>query len=532
MAEPAFENEMPDQSDAGDGALGADACQVLVTAEEAYPAFERAVLSAKREVLGGFRIFDLSTRLRSPEAREIGEDWFDLLLHKVGQGVRIHLLISDFEPVYGTELHGGTWMTVRAGVALRELAPDPSLVDIRASLHPAGVGLVPRLLLMPRVTGALRHHLRRIRGMGKGERESFLRKHPHLSSLFLRSTNQLRPRRWPLPPLWPVTHHQKAAAIDGEWLYIGGLDLDERRWDTKRHERPADETWQDVQLLLRDRAGAEALATHLATLPAVIRGALPPPDLGGHILRTLSASRKREVLTLSPKPLRAEIKGAILEGIAGAREFIYLETQFLRDRSLAKALARQAEKEPGLTLIAVIPGAPEDVAFEGATREDARYGEWLQWRCVRRLRRAYRGRVFIGSPARRVTAQGRGRSVLFGAPIIYVHSKVSIFDDELAIVGSANLNGRSLYWDTELAVALHGPARVRPVRERLMCHMLGSAADEEHLDPKTAVQAWQRLARANVARRPEEREGFVLPYLSRPARLFGRKIPAVPEEMV
>jgi phospholipase D1/2 len=531
MAQAVIDGEASRPGD-GEPAPSDDDCRVLITAGEAYPAFERAVLGARRRIVAGFRIFDLSTRLRSPEARAIGEDWFDLLLHKVEQGVRFRLLLSDFEPVYGTELHGGTWRSVRAAMALRELASDPSLVDVHASLHPAGVGLVPRLLLMPRVTGSLRRHLRELAGMDEAQRETFLLRHPHLSSMFLRGAKKLRPRRWPLPPLWPVTHHQKAAAIDGTWLYVGGLDLDERRWDTKRHRRPAAETWQDVQLLLRDPAGAAALETHLETLPAVIRGDAAPPDLGGRLLRTLSARRRREMMTLSPEPLRAEILDEILRGIAGARRLIYLETQFLRDRGVAKALARAARENPDLTLIAIIPSAPEDVAFEGATREDARYGEWLQWRCVRRLRRAFRGRVFIGAPARPVTAQGRGRAVLFGAPIIYVHSKVSIFDDDLAIVGSANLNGRSLHWDTELAVALRGADRVRPVRERLMRHLVGDAAPAECLDPETAVHAWQRLALANVQRRPEERQGFLLPYLSRPARRFGRKLPAIPEEMV
>ncbi len=41
------------------------------------------------------------------------------------------------------------------------------------------------------------------------------------------------------------------------------------------------------------------------------------------------------------------------------------------------------------------------------------------------------------------------RDRLGGAPMIYVHAKVSIFDRSAAIVSSANLNGRSLRWDTE-----------------------------------------------------------------------------------
>lgn len=173
------------------------------------------------------------------------------------------------------------------------------------------------------------------------------------------------------------------------------------------------------------------------------------------------------------------------------------------------------------------------MAFEGSRRDDARFGEFLQAVCVRRIRRAFKGRLFIGSPARPVTAQGQGLDVLHGAPLIYVHSKVATFDDRLAIVGSANLNGRSLKWDTELAVALDDPAEVRAVRETCMAAVLGpGAATDAHLALDGTARAWQHLALANARTHPEARRGFVVPYLSRPARRFGRALRSVPDEMV
>ena len=46
---------------------------ILVTAAEAYPALERAFLSAETEIVAGFRVFDLKTGLHSPEALAIGD---------------------------------------------------------------------------------------------------------------------------------------------------------------------------------------------------------------------------------------------------------------------------------------------------------------------------------------------------------------------------------------------------------------------------------------------------------------------------
>ena len=54
--------------------------EVFVTAGEAYPAFERAFMNAKEQISASFRLFDLTTKLHSPEARELGDTWFDLMV--------------------------------------------------------------------------------------------------------------------------------------------------------------------------------------------------------------------------------------------------------------------------------------------------------------------------------------------------------------------------------------------------------------------------------------------------------------------
>ena len=90
--------------------------EVLLTAAEAFPAFERAVLSARREIWGSFRIFDLETLLRSQEARLIGETWFDLMVHTLGRGVRVRMVLTDFDPVVRPRLHALTWRSVRVNL--------------------------------------------------------------------------------------------------------------------------------------------------------------------------------------------------------------------------------------------------------------------------------------------------------------------------------------------------------------------------------------------------------------------------------
>ena len=505
---------------------------VHVTAAEAWPAFERHVLAARHEIVAGFRIFDLSTRLRSPEARAVGEDWFDLLLDALRRGVALRFVLSDFDPVVGTELHGMTWRTLRQFEAMRELAPPGAALTVRGSLHPATVGMLPRLVLWPRVDRMLRGKAGRLLRMDAGRRARFQAEHPNTARLLMIGDEAAAPRRWPVPPLSPVTHHQKVAAFDGEVAYVGGLDLNERRWDTPAHDRSGPDTWHDVQLTVRDSAVARALRAHLGEFEAVIAKAAEPSDLGGAILRTLSQRRHFDHIRMSPRPVVTEIEDALLEAIDGAERFVYLETQFLRDRRVARRLAEAAERAPDLRLLVVLPAAPEDVAFEGNSRVDARLGAFLQYRALSKLRRAFRERVFVASPARPVTAQHGGPSVIHGAPLIYVHSKVSVIDDRVAIVGSANLNGRSLRWDTEVAVTARD-AEAGHIRRRCMGGILGPGTwDADLLDPATAVDAWRALALANMRTRPEDRRGFVVPHLLKPAKRFGRDVPGIPEELV
>ena len=510
-----------------------DALSIHVTASEGYPAFERLCLAARQEIVAGFRIFDMSTGLRSDEGQAIGRDWFDLLLHVARRGVALRFVLSDFDAVVGTELHGMTWRTMRQAAALVELAGPGADIRFEASLHPAQVGALARVALWPRVDRMLRDRARRLLHLDRPRRLRFMSNHPHLSRMMMMGDDRVEPRRWPLPPLAPVTHHQKAAAIDGKVAYVGGLDLNERRWDTRAHDRASPETWHDVHATLRDPETARALRAHLDELAGVIALDAEPSDLGKTLLRTVSTKRRRGPLALSPKVKVHTIQDAILEGIARSQRLIYLETQFLRDRRVSKALARRARQVPGLELVVMLPARPEDVAFEGTRRIDARFGEFLQYLAIRRLRRAFRGRVFVGTLARRVTAQGAGRSVVHGAPLIYLHSKVSTFDDRLGVIGSANLNGRSLRWDTEVAIAIADPMQVARLRETCMGGVLGPGIDPApYASLDGAVRAWQHLGLRNARTRPEAREGFVVPYLARPGRRFGRPLRAVPEEMV
>lgn len=509
--------------------------EVLLTADQAYPAFERAFMDARTEIWASFRVFDPDTLLRSPEARRIGTTWFDLVADTLARGVTLHIVLADFDPVARPRLHHATWRAVRKLTAAAEVAGAAGRLRIVAAMHPAKTGLLPRLLFWPAIFKRQRRTAHWLNGLSVAERQAALRDMPGLAGRLKEAPDgHIRPRLFPIPYVYPATHHQKLAVFDRRRLYLGGLDLDERRFDTPAHDRGAEETWHDVQLFVSGAAVDEAQA-HLESFLAVTSGKRPATESGRWLLRTLSRPRYRNILRFGPEPVADEISLAHQHHARRARRMIYLETQYFRDLRLARYLATMAEANPQLTLLLVLPGAPEEIAFEPRIGLDARFGEYLQARAIRILVKAFGRRLFVAAMAQPRRENGEsetGRALLQRAPIVYIHSKVSIFDDASAIVSSANLNGRSLRWDTEAGLLLTKRTHVQRVRRSVMGHWLPEQADERYFDPARAVSAWRALALQNARLAPEDREGFVLPYDLKAAERDARELPVVPEELV
>lgn len=520
----------PAQDDKSTAAI--ETLEVLVTAEEAYPALERAFLQAQTEISACFRVFDLRTRLRSSEASEIGTTWFDLFIHTLNRGVSIRLVVSDFDPIAAVHLHRQAWQTQRQISAVRELAGPDARLEFTVALHDARSGVVPRVLFYPLVRMKIREMVDKWWHMSKDERERFRLETPRLRSL-CRVDDQDRlcfPLR--LMDLHPATHHQKLAVFDRRLVYIGGLDLDERRYDTKQHRQEPNQTWHDVQVMATGPV-AQAAQAHLEGFLAVVaRKSAPPPSAPG-FLRTLSRRRLTAPMRLSPHMLLCEIEAAHLRAVAKVGRLIYLETQYFRHVPLARALARRARQCPELRAIVVIPAAPEEVAFSSDPGLDGRFGEHQQARALAYLKAAFgNDRLVIAAPVQPRESDSAARDALEGAPLVYVHSKVSIFDAAEAIVSSANLNGRSMRWDTEAGVHVTRSDQVADLRARVMGCWLPKDAGAPFFDIETAFGAWQRMVASNSVLPPRHREGFLVDYDSDAAKAIALPLPGMPEDVV
>ncbi|WP_375689286.1 phospholipase D family protein [Pseudooceanicola sp. LIPI14-2-Ac024] len=491
----------------------------LITAEEMFPDLERLALGAETELLMSFRIFDARTGLRSDEAKELGlATWADLLTHVAERGVKLRILLADFDPIFAGDLHRNAWTSARIfGSRL------PDSAELLCALHECRSAPMWKWVFRAAVN-------KRLRAMRELPPE-------HLTTL----QNRALQGDWDLRP---VTLHQKLAVADGRRAIIGGLDVDERRWDTPEHDQRPEETWHDVSLRVEGPPAADIRA-HFANCwqraldddaTRFTEQATPVPDPGKlsrpeppapRVIRTVSC-RGKGAMQLGAETMLHEHEDAHIAAFARAEHSIYIETQFFRHAPLAEALAEVAARQPRLQLVLLMPTEPDRVIFDGQTGVDSRHAQALQIRCLDILKRAFGDRMMTVSPVQPRKAKNGDPMPLKGGRVVYVHSKVTIVDDHTAIVGSANLNGRSMKWDTEASLMFHDPGEVRDLRERLARIWLDDHYGDG--DPDRAA-TWRRAAEKNAKRAPDERAGFMLPYPEQRNRRFARFLPILPPEM-
>jgi phospholipase D1/2 len=163
-----------------------------------------------------------------------------------------------------------------------------------------------------------------------------------------------------------------------------------------------------------------------------------------------------------------ECEALFLDTIAAARQSIYIESQYVTSERLGAALATRLREADGPEVLIVAPRECEG---------------WLE----RQTMGAFRERVF-----RQLTAadlHNRLRLVYPSASrahdiVTFVHSKVTIVDDRLVRIGSANVSRRSMGMDTECDLTVDVgsdpslQAGIRRIRNRLLGEHLGLTEDE------------------------------------------------------
>ncbi|HEY0445731.1 MAG TPA: phospholipase D family protein [Allosphingosinicella sp.] len=548
-----------------------DGCKVapLIEAADMYPALEHLVLDAAWSVWLSFRVFDPETKTRSDRAKALGlDDWAALIRHAVERGIEVRILLADFEPVLADYLHAGSWHTYQVIRRLVEALPKDrrDRLQLIVIQHEGEMGWgwrhVLRLLLRRRIrkvveklVGREHHH------DGGFETRPGLWRHVDWDGDTARGWKPAPP-----PRLWPATYHQKFVVVDGESAIIGGLDLDERRWDDRRHRQRANETWHDISALIEGPVVADAgrhfmrlwnrelpryretvehwtggseRALMLDPLTEISWREIPPQPPRGEaevqLARTLSR-KSRSPFAIGPVPGIRELKAAHRNVILSARRLLYIEAQFFRSKAAADWVEAALRANPQLEVIILIANTPEEIAFDGQTDNLAhRHGEHLQVRALARLmRKAGPSRVGLFTLAKREPVKAseqkfeETRGTAYGSGLIHIHAKLLIADDEVCLLSSANINGRSFDWDTELGfIWRQRDGAIGEFRRKLWWQLFGGSLPET-LD----LEGWRDVARHNSAAEPRDRQGFVVPYQLGRARRFARPYWFIPDDLV
>ncbi|TFY61283.1 hypothetical protein EVJ58_g4601 [Rhodofomes roseus] len=317
-------------------------------------------------------------------------------------------------------------------------------------------------------------------------------------------------------------HHEKMCVIDQAIAFMGGLDLCFGRWDTPQHviiddpegmQDSAEQIWpgkdysnprvSDFHTLnkpdedMYDRAKIARMPWHDVGMQVVGQ---PARDLArhfvqrwNHLLRIKNHTRMMPMLLPPPEfrpgeltqmgltgtcefqicrsagpwslgtPERIEhsIQNAYLKAIQMSEHFVYIENQFfitstvvsevpvenkIGDALVARIIRAHRERTPWkcCVIIPLIPGFTYPIDHSDATPPD----DYIAILSLRNW--------------------GKLRDGVLTTEEVYIHGKVCIVDDRLAIIGSANINERSQRGDRDSEIA----AVIRDT-DMLECTMAG-----------------------------------------------------------
>ncbi|MDP9345600.1 MAG: phospholipase D family protein [Actinomycetota bacterium] len=278
-------------------------------------------------------------------------------------------------------------------------------------------------------------------------------------------------------------HHEKLVIVDDRVAFVSGIDmtaLGGDRFDSPAHDhRPLG--WHDASSCLRGPAVADVAGHFRARWQEVAGEPLPEPgvpepagDVKLQVVRTLCEN----MYDFAPRG-DFRILEAYTRALRSAREFVYLENQFLWSPELVAILAAKLRDPPtpGFRVVVVLPakannGADDTRGQLGVLVEaDDGAGRFLA--CT----------LYARDP-------GGGP-----AAAVYVHAKIGIVDDRWLTIGSANVNAHSLYNDGEVNVITQDRALARDVRLRLWAEHLETSVDAVSGDPAAVVdEQWRPIA--------------------------------------
>ncbi len=502
-----------------------------------FSELEKLIDDAKSSVLLAFWAIDFGTKLVTDPSRT----WRDLLLSAAARGVKVRVLMNDFDPGLQADEHASAWfglVNLLFTGSKAKLAADA--LQAIVTHHPAEVPAVTMAFAAP---NAYDNWAAKINAVTDGaKRQTIYLASPGVwDKIGIDKSNKVAPTKaGQAYPACPASHHQKIAIIDGRYALTGGVNLTSVYIDSSKHDKSVDTQgigpWHDAYVMaegpdiVKDfvynfvglwNQGKASMDAFLKTQSAALKGvkAVPwyvttptttamkesdvtistaapttkTPSVTAQIRRTVS-----QASTTAPffSPVRQDVLEGYALAIGLADDFVYIENQYLRDERIGKAILDRYKAKPKLKAIIVIPSRSEELV---RMKGDAvtLYGSALQYEIIEALQSKMGANVGVYALERPDKA------------LIYVHSKLLIVDDKFASIGSANANPRSMSMDTELDLVWYDPNSVSTLRRQLWNELLGRPSGLASWKVADYVKKWKGIADANKTAKPAKVRGFV-----------------------
>lgn len=236
------------------------------------------------------------------------------------------------------------------------------------------------------------------------------------------------PPRFPyLSPDLHRRNHRKIVRIDREILYVGGINIASRYLGKGKLGH-----WRDDHIRIEGEAAQKAIRQIAPTLKDSFRR------------RTTASLCPMQFIYPSQQSPTIAMQYIFQEAFSSARHSIRISTPyFLPPASLLDSICSAAQSGVEVTLI--IPSRSDITLIDYGSRH----------------------------ALRRVVASG---VKLFRYKDGFLHSKVIIIDDSTSIIGSANMDYRSLRYNLEAAAVVYNKALARHYAEQFMQDVTHSTA--------------------------------------------------------
>jgi phosphatidylserine/phosphatidylglycerophosphate/cardiolipin synthase-like enzyme len=307
-------------------------------------------------------------------------------------------------------------------------------------------------------------------------------------------------------------HHEKLVIVDGELAFVGGIDLTSLggdRYDSDDHPMRGRLGWHDAASRLRGPAVAD-VAEHFGARWQAVSGerlehAAPTGAAGAHEVQVVRTVPEHVDDSIPHGDFR--ILESYTRALRAARDFVYLESQFLWSPQVVEILAAKLREPPGedFRVVVLLPAKPNN----GADTTRGQLGVLAEADAE-------------GGGGRLLATTLAARSGGLSGPL-YVHAKIAIVDDRWLTIGSANLNEHSLFNDTEVNLVTCEEALAREARLRLWAEHLERPLEDVAGPPAAVIDGlWRPIAAEQLERslrgEPRRHRLQELPGVSRRSR--------------